>query len=101
MEMVTFRGCIGRRPRLATADRPAIGRLTARETRSGKISFDLRALGTDRDAENAGAVAHFLRADPRFAWIENDGFRGSPYRCRERLGAPRRSMMRSSLPNGS
>jgi O-acetylhomoserine (thiol)-lyase len=37
------------------------------------------ALRMERHVENAREVAHFLRADPRVAWVEYSGFTDSPY----------------------
>jgi O-acetylhomoserine (thiol)-lyase len=37
------------------------------------------ALRMERHVENARAVAHFLRADPRVAWVDYVGFADSPY----------------------
>ena len=37
------------------------------------------SLRMERHVENARAVAHFLRADPRVAWVDYVGFADSPY----------------------
>ena len=37
------------------------------------------ALRMERHADNAREVAHFLRADPRVAWVDYVGFPDSPY----------------------
>ena len=37
------------------------------------------SLRMERHIENARAVAHFLRADPRVAWVDYVGFADSPY----------------------
>ena len=37
------------------------------------------ALRMERHVENAREVAHFLRADPRVAWVDYVGFPDSPY----------------------
>ena len=37
------------------------------------------ALRMERHTDNARAVAEFLRADPRIAWVDYAGFRDSPY----------------------
>ncbi len=39
------------------------------------------ALRVERHVENAAAVAHFLRDDPRVAWVNYAGFDDSPYRA--------------------
>ncbi len=37
------------------------------------------ALRMERHVQNAGAVARFLRANPRVAWVDYSGFPNSPY----------------------
>jgi O-acetylhomoserine (thiol)-lyase len=39
------------------------------------------ALRMERHVENARAVAHFLRGDPRISWVNYAGFEDSPYRA--------------------
>ena len=38
-----------------------------------------RGAPRERHTENARQVAHFLRADPRVAWVDYSGFPDSPY----------------------
>ena len=43
------------------------------------LGIETVALRMERHVENAREVAHFLRADPRVAWVDYVGFPDSPY----------------------
>jgi O-acetylhomoserine (thiol)-lyase len=60
------------------------------------------ALRMRRHVENAWEVAHFLRANPRVAWVDYVGFRDSPYfgLARKYLGGSAPSLFTFGLVGG-
>lgn len=60
------------------------------------------ALRMERHVENAREIAHFLRADPRVAWIDYVGFPESPYYtlARKYLGGRSPSLLTFGIVGG-